>query len=85
MSLGQLLSKIRNANSEADQRSMENDSSLTYPSNVTTAPTHSLSGRDSVTLLDETRFSLTDTVGVAGISEVATPDYSTGTWQAPVW
>ena len=64
---------------------MENDSSLTYPSNVTTAPTHSLSGRDSVTLPDETKSSLTDTVGVAGTSEVATPNYSTGTWQAPVW
>ena len=82
MSLGQLLSKIRNANSEADQRSLENDRSPTDP---TTAPTHTLSGRDSVTLLDENKSSLTDTVGVAGISEVATPNYSTGTWQAPIW
>ena len=79
MSLGQLLSKIRNANSEADQRSLENDRS------PTTAPTHTLSGRDSVTLPDENKSSLTDTVGVAGTSEVATPNYSTGTWQAPVW
>ena len=51
--------KNRNADSEADQRSMENDGSPTDPSNVTTAPTHTLSGRDSVTLPDETKSSLT--------------------------
>ena len=55
------------------------------PGPTTMAPTHSLSGRDSVTLLDETKSSLTDTVGVAGTSEVATPNYSTGSWQVPVW
>ena len=43
----------------------------TYTSNVTTAPTRTLSGRDP----DETESSLTDTFKVAETSEVATPKY----------
>ena len=43
----------------------------TYSSNVTTAPTYILSGRDP----EETKPSLTDTLNVAEPSEVATPKY----------
>ena len=46
--------------------------------NVTTALAHTLPGRDSVKLPDEADFSLTDTLGVAGTSQLeVTTDYST--------
>ena len=57
---------------EADQSSLEND--RTPYTNVTTAPTHTLSGRDSVS--NETKSLLMDTLGVAETSKVATPNYS---------
>ena len=63
MSLHRLFPKKRNAESEVDQGTLENNT--TYTSNATMAPTHTLSG--------------SDTHGVAGTSEVATPNYSTGT------
>ena len=47
----------------------------TYTANVTTALTHTLTGCDSVRLLNETESSPSDTLGVAKISEVATPIY----------
>ena len=75
-----------NRKAEVDRSSRENDRTPTYTSNVTTAPTHRmtarnvsvpvLSGRDSVMVPDETRSSLTDILGVAETSEVATPRYS---------
>ena len=44
------------------------------------APTHNtLSGSDTVTLPNQIKSSHTDTHGVAGTSEVATPNYGTGT------
>ena len=58
----------------------ENDGvgALAYTSNVTTALAHTLPGRDSVRLPDEADFSLTDTLGVAGTSQLeVTTDYST--------
>ena len=58
----------------------ENDGvrELAYTSNVTTALAHTLPGRDSVRLPDEADFSLTDTLGVAGTSQLeVTTDYST--------
>ena len=48
----------------------------TYSPNVTTAPSHSLSGRDSVGQPDKTESLHTDTIGIAERSTVATPDYS---------
>ena len=62
MSLRQGLPTNRNA--EADR--------TTYTSNVTTTPTHNLSGRDP----NETRSSLTDTLDIAEASEVTTTKYS---------
>ena len=53
-----------NRNSEADS----------YNSNVTTVPTHNLSGSDSVRQPEY--YSLTDILGVAGASKGATPNYS---------
>ena len=73
--MSQLLPKNCNAASEADQSTLKNNT--TYTSNVTMAPTHTLSGSDTVTLHHES--SLMETQGVAGTSEVATPNYSTGT------
>jgi hypothetical protein len=66
MSLRRFLPTNRKA--EANQK---NDirPPTTYTSNVTTTPTHTLPGRDSES-------SLTDTLGVAETSEVATPNYS---------
>ena len=55
---------------------MENDRTPPYNSNVTTAPSHSLSGRDSVGEPDENESSLTDTMGIAKKSKVETTDYS---------
>ena len=80
MSLLRYLSRIRKA--KADQSSLGKDgtptTSSTYTSNVTIASSHSLSGRDSVGQpdeTDETESSLTDTIGIAEKSQVATPDY----------
>jgi hypothetical protein len=42
-------------------------------SSVTTAPTHNLSGLDSV---GPPEYSLTDTLGAAEASQVVTPNYS---------
>ena len=53
-----------NRNAETDR--------TTYPSNVASSPTHTLSGRDP----DETASSLTDTLRIAETSEVATTKYS---------
>ena len=50
-----------NRNAEADQSSLENARTTTFTSNVTTVPTHNLSGRDPV----ETASSLMDSLGVA--------------------
>ena len=61
----------RNADSKADQSSLENDRRPPHTSIVTSAPTHSLPGRDSVRSP-----SLTDTLGVAETSERATQYYS---------
>jgi chlorite dismutase len=60
---------------EAIRSSLEtrSDRTPTYTSNVTKAPTHSLPGRDSVRQLNETESSLTETLGVAETSQVATP------------
>ena len=52
-----------NRNAEADR---------TNTSNVTMAPTHTLSGRDP----NETEFSLEDTLGVAETSKLAPSKYS---------
>ena len=59
-------------------RRLESDRTPTYTSNDTMAPTHSLPGSDSVKLPDETKSSLTDTLGIAETSKVAklTPNYS---------
>ena len=46
----------------------------TYTSNVTTAPSHTLAGRDST--MTQPGSSLTDTLGIAEKSEVATTNYS---------
>ena len=43
------------------------------------APTHTLSGSDTVALPNEIESSFTDTHGVAGTSEVPTPNHGTGT------
>ena len=48
----------------------------TYTPKVTTASSHSLSGRDSVGQPDKTESLHTDTIGIAKKSKVATPDYS---------
>ena len=58
---------------KADQSSLQND---TYTYNVTTAPAHTLPGRDSVRPPDETESPITNTLGVAETSEVPTPNYS---------
>ena len=52
-----------NRNAEADP----------YTSNIQTAHTHNLSGRDTVI---QPEYSPTDTLGVAGASKLATPNYS---------
>ena len=75
MSLRRFLTKNRKA--EVNRSSLENDRppTSTYTSNVTTTPSHTLPGRDSVR---QPEYSLTDTLGhgVAEASQVATPDYS---------
>ena len=90
MSLRRFLTKIRNA--EADQSSMENDRPHSYTSSVTTAPSHTLPGRDSESQPEN---SLTDTTAPSHIlpgrasvwhsltntlgveeSQIATTDYS---------
>jgi hypothetical protein len=68
MSLRRFLPTNRNA--EADRSSLEN---IIYTSNVTTAPTHNLSGLDFV---GPPEYSPTDTLGVAEASQLATPNYS---------
>ena len=86
MSLRRLLQKNRNA--KAARSPLENDRPPSYTSNVTihtdgaNSPNDrirarhvSLPGRDSV-LPDETESSLTNTLGVADTSVVATPRYS---------
>ena len=72
MSLRRFLST--NHSTEADQSYLEDGRQPAYSSNVTTALSHTLSGRDSVN--NETKSTLTDTLGVAETSEVATPKYS---------
>ena len=88
MSLSQSIPTDPNA--EAARIPLENDITPTYTSNVTTVHAHtdgadspddrmrarnvSMPGRDSEMLPDES--SLTDTLGVAETSEVATPRYS---------
>ena len=57
-----------NSNAEADLSTLENDRPPTYTSNVTSAPAHTLSGRDP----DEA----TNTLSVAETSKAATPNYS---------
>ena len=52
-------------------------------SNVTTAPSHSLSGRDSVGQPDENKSSLTDTFGIAEKSKVTTTNYSKRPYSCP--
>ena len=54
-------------------RKAENDGPS---SNVTAAPSHSLSGRDSVGQPDKNESSLTDTISIAEKSKVATTNYS---------
>jgi hypothetical protein len=78
MSLPRLLTKRK---AEVEQNPLENDRPLTYTANlnITSAPTVTLSGRDST---DETESSLTNTLGVAETSEITTPIYSN---LAPVW
>jgi hypothetical protein len=61
---------------EAIRSSLEtrSDRTPTYTSNVTTAPTHSQPGRDSVRQPNETESSLTETLGGAETSsKVKTP------------
>ena len=68
-----------NRNSKADRSSLENERPPPpYTSNVTSVPTHNLSGRDSVRQPDETESSHTDTPGVAETPGLATqsPNYS---------
>ena len=78
MSLRRFLPK--NRNTEPARSSLENDRPPTYPSNITDSADslndrmRALSGSDSVTLVsDKIESSLTDTLGVAETSEVATP------------
>ena len=68
-----------NRKAEAAQSSLENDDRLIptiYTSNVATAPSRTLAGRDSMTLPDKTEFSLTDTLRVAENSKAETTNYS---------
>ena len=70
-----------NRKAEAAQSSLENDDRLrptTYTSNVETAPSHTLAGRDSVTHPDESESSLTDALGVAENSKAENTNYSKG-------
>ena len=62
---------------EVNRSSVESDRTPTHL-NVTTASTHSLPGRDSERQPNETESSLTETLGIAETSNVATPsvDYS---------
>ena len=82
MSLRRFLPTNRNADSEAAQSSLENDRPLaptTYTSNAIDSANslndrmRALSGSDSVALPDKIESSLTDTLGIAKTSEVATP------------
>ena len=50
----------RNPKDEACSLRLLSDRTPAYTANVTTAPTHTLSGRDSVKLPDETEFSFTE-------------------------
>ena len=77
MSQPRLLPKDCNADSEVDRSTLENNTTYTSNVQVTMSPAHTLSGSDTVTLHHES--SLMDTQGVAGTSEVTTPNYSTGT------
>ena len=78
MSLRRLFQRKHKA--EADRSSLrlglENDRPPSYTSNVTTAPAHTLPGRDSVRLSDEPGSSLADTLSVEEVSQVVTPNYS---------
>ena len=73
--LRRFLTKIHNADSEADQSSTENDRTPPYNSNVRTRtePSHTLPGRHSVA---QPGSSLTETLGVEEASQVASPNYS---------
>ena len=66
----------KNRNAEVDRSSLGEDRSPTYASNITTAPSYTLPGRDYVRQSDETESSLSDTIGVAEKSKVATTNYS---------
>ena len=90
MSLRRFLQINRNA--EAARSPLENDSTPTHTSNITMAHAYTdgadspsdrirarnvnMPGRDSEMLPDKTESSLTDTLGIAGTSKVATPRYS---------
>ena len=71
MSLRRFLPTDRNAEADRSSLPVENDRPPSYTSNVTTAPTHNLTGRDSVRQPNETESS---TLGVAETSGVATPN-----------
>ena len=71
MSLRRLLPTTRNA--EAARNPLENDRTPTYTSNNTIHTDSSVPGRDSVMLPDEIESSLTNSLGIAETSEVATP------------
>ena len=67
----------RNRKPGAHQSSLENDGlgAPAYTSNVRSAPAHTLPGRDSVMLSDETE-SQTSTSSPTGPSQLASPNYS---------
>ena len=78
MSLRRSLSSNRNAEADAAdhlQSSLENDRLPTYTSNVITAQTHTLPGRDFVSL-SPPESSLTRTLGAAETFAITTPNYS---------
>ena len=73
-----LLSAMRRFRSKVEailvRSSLENDRTQSpYTFNVATTSTHNLSGRDFVRQPNETESSFTNTLGVAGTSEVASP------------
>ena len=90
MSLRRFLQINRNA--EAARSPLENDSTPTHTSNITMAHAYTdgadspsdrirarnvnMPGRDSEMLPDKTESSLTDTLGIAETSKVATPRYN---------
>ena len=71
MSLRRFLSTNRNA--EADQSLLGSDEPPSYTSNITTAPPHTLPGRDSVRPSESSH---SGTLGVAETSQISTPNYS---------